>query len=205
MANSQQLSSLQYDALREIGNIGAGNAATALAKMINKRVDMKVPRVSMLPFSEVASMVGGAEEVVAGIYLRVSGPVPGNIVFLLPKENALYLVDLLFGRTPGETKTLSELEQSALLEIGNILTGAYLGALAMMTNMTLVPSVPALAIDMAGAVLSTPLTFLGEVGDVALLIETEFTDDGREVTGHFFLIPDPGALDRMLAALGVGG
>jgi len=198
-----KLSSLQLDALREIGNVGAGNAATALSQIINKKIDMTVPQVSILPLGEVPDVVGGPETMVAGVFLRVFGPAPSSILFLLPRESAMYLVDMLMGRDRGVTQELDAMDESALLEIGNILAGAYLNALSYFTKFTLLPSIPALAMDMAGAILSVILIQLGALGDHALVIETEFSTEGDGVKGHFFLIPDPGSLSTILAAIGV--
>ncbi|WP_094607587.1 CheY-P phosphatase CheC [Sporomusa silvacetica DSM 10669] len=198
-----KLSSLQLDALREIGNVGAGNAATALSQIINNKIDMTVPEVAILPLGEVPEVVGGPDAMVAGVYLRVFGLAPGSILFLLPRDSAFYLVDMLMGRSQGETQRLNSMDESALMEIGNILAGAYLNALSHFTKLTLLPSIPALAVDMAGAILSVILSQLGQMGDHALVIETEFTTDNDGVKGHFFLIPDPGSLSTILAAIGV--
>ncbi len=198
-----KLSPLQLDALREIGNVGAGNAATALSQILNKRIDMTVPQISVLPLGEVPEVVGGADAMVAGVYLRVYGPAPSSILFLLPRDSAFYLVDMLMGRAHGSTVQLNEMDESALMEIGNILSGAYLNALSHFTKLTLLPSIPALAMDMAGAILSVILIQLGQVGDHALVIETEFSSDNDGVKGHFFLIPDPGSLGTIMAAIGV--
>lgn len=193
----------QLDALREVGNVGAGNSATALSQLIKKKIDMTVPHISILPLGEVPDVVGGPDLMVAGVYLRVFGAAPGSILFLLPRDSAFYLIDMLMGRPQGTTQELNEMDESALMEIGNILAGAYLNALSFFTNLTLLPSIPALAMDMAGAILSVILIQLGQMGDHALVIETEFTTDDDGVKGHFFLIPDPGSLHTILAAIGV--
>lgn len=198
-----KLSTLQLDALKEIGNVGAGNSATALSQIINRKIDMTVPQVAIMPLGDVPDVVGGPDAMVAGVYLRVFGPAPGSILFLLPRESAFYLVDMLMGREQGYTKSLTSMDESALMEIGNILAGAYLNALSYFTNLTLLPSIPALAMDMAGAILSVILIQLGQMGDHALVIETEFTTEFDGVKGHFFLIPDPGSLNTILAAIGV--
>lgn len=198
-----KLSALQLDALREIGNVGAGNAATALSQILNKRIDMTVPKISILPLGEVPEVVGGPDAMVAGVYLRVYGPAPSSILFLLPRDSAFYLVDMLMGREHGSTLEMDAMDESALMEIGNILAGAYLNALSYFTKLTLLPSIPALAMDMAGAILSVILIQLGQMGDHALVIETEFSDDNDGVKGHFFLIPDPGSLGTIIAAIGV--
>ena len=198
-----QLTPTQMDALREIGNVGAGNSATALSQIINHRIDMNVPEVSIVPLGEVPELVGGPEAMVVGVFLRVYGQAPGNILFLLPAESAFYLVDMLMGKKRGETHNLDYLDESALMEIGNILAGAYLNALFNLTKLSLLPSIPALAMDMAGAILNVVLIQLGQMGDHALVIETEFTTDEEGIKGHFFLVPDPGSLDTILTAVGV--
>jgi chemotaxis protein CheC len=194
---------MQLDALREIGNVGAGNAATALSQIINRKIDMTVPQVSILPLGDVPDVVGGPDAMVAGVYLRVYGPAPGSILFLMPRESAFYLVDMLMGREQGFTTSLNSMDESALMEIGNILAGAYLNSLSFFTKLTLLPSIPALAMDMAGAILSVILSQIGTMGDHALVIETEFTTEFEGVKGHFFLIPDPGSLSIILSAIGV--
>ena len=199
-----ELSPTQLDALREIGNVGAGNSATALSQIINHRIDMNVPQVSIVPLTDVPDLVGGPDVMVAGVFLRVYGAAPSNILFLLPQESAFYLVDMILGKPHGTTQTLDFMDESALMEIGNILAGAYLNALFNLTKLSLLPSIPALAMDMAGAILSVVLIQLGQMGDHALVIETEFQADEDGIKGHFFLVPDPGSLDTILTAVGVG-
>lgn len=199
------LNNLQIDVLREIGNIGAGNAATALAKMLNRKVDMDVPRVKIMEFKDVSETLGSAESIVAGILLKVEGDLTGNIMFILQLKDATLLVDMLMGRQTVEFHEFSELEISALKEIGNILAGSYLSALSTLTNLKIKPSVPDMAIDMAGAILSVPAIEFGKVGDTVLYIETEFSDGDEKVVGDFFLVPDVETYDILLKALGVTG
>jgi len=198
-----KLTTIQLDALKEVGNVGAGNAATALSQIINRKIDMTVPKVAILPLGDVPDVVGGPDVMGAGVYLRVFGPAPSSILFLLPRDSAFALVDMLMGRERGLTSNLDSMDESALLEIGNILAGAYLNALSFFTKFTLLPSIPALAMDMAGAILSVILIQLGQMGDHALVIETEFSTESDGVKGHFFLIPDPGSLGTILSAIGV--
>ena len=115
MSDEIKLSPAQLDALREIGNIGAGNSATALSQIINRRIDMNVPRVSMVPLDKVPDLVGGPDAIVVGIFLRVYGKAPGNILFLLPQKSAYYLVDTLMGKKHGETEKLDYMDESALM------------------------------------------------------------------------------------------
>ena len=199
MIDELNLSPIQLDALREIGNVGAGNSATALSQIINKRIDMNVPKVALVPIETVPDLVGGPDTIVVGVFLRVYGKAPGNILFLLPQKSAFYLVDTLMGREHGTTKRLDFMDESALMEIGNILSGAYLN----FTHISMLPSIPALAMDMAGAILNVILVQLGQMGDQALVIETEFLAEDDGINGHFFLVPDPGSLAILIKGVGV--
>lgn len=198
----EDLNSLQIDVLREIGNIGAGNAATALSKMISKRIDMDVPKVNILEFKNVAELVGGPEVEVVGIYFKVTGDITGSIMFLLDKKSAKLLTNLLMSKTD-DSDTLDEMDFSALQEVGNILSGSYLSSLSTLTNLKLIVSVPSLAMDMAGAILSVPVILFGQVGDRVMLIETDFNEGENHVKGNFFLIPDEDSFEILLKSLGV--
>lgn len=200
----RSLSYLELDALREIGTIGAGHAATALSQLLNTRVNMMVPRVSAIPLHEVPCLVSGPETPVVGVFLKVFGDVQGNILFLLPRESSESLVNLAIGQPIGTTRNLNdEFDQSVIKETVNILTSSYLNALTMMTKLVMLLSVPALAQDMAGALLNTVLTEFGKTGDYALVIETKFNLPFRELIGHFLLVPHPEALATMMQTLGV--
>lgn len=190
-----------FDVLKELGNIGAGNATTALAQMLQCKVDMKVPQVKLLDFSEVGEMMGGEEQIMAGIYLCVEGDITGSIMFLSQKEAARHLVSKLMGMELPDQE-FGEMEVSALKEIGNIITGAYLNSLSTITNLKIYPSVPDLTIDMAGAILSVPAIEFGTLGDKILMIQTQFTDD-YELDGYFILVPDLESYAKILGALGL--
>ena len=199
--NLESVSEQYLDVLKELGNIGAGNATTALAQMLQCKVDMKVPQVRLLDFGEVGTLMGGEEQIMAGIYLCVEGDITGSIMFLLEKDAARHLVSKLMGMEL-EGDTFSEMETSALKEIGNIITGAYLNSLSTITNLKIYPSIPDLTIDMAGAILSVPAIEFGTLGDKILLIQTKFTDD-FELNGFFILVPDLESYGKILGALGM--
>lgn len=198
-----ELNNLQMDVLKEIGNIGAGNAVTALAKMIDKRVDMAVPKARILGFDKVTQILGGEEILVVGILLNVTGDLTGYMMFILDINAARQLINILLGNNERTSLEFDELELSALKEIGNILTSSYLSAMAGLTNLRIMPSVPELAIDMAGAILSVPAIEFGKVGDSVLYIETEFSEGITKVFGDFLLIPDIDSYEVLLKALGV--
>lgn len=204
----EQITQQYFDVLKELGNIGAGNATTALAQLINCKVDMKVPQVRLLQFNELGNILGGEENVLVSIYLQVEGDVEGSMMFVLPEKSALHLVNKLMSgmlgvpEKPIEECEFGEMECSAMKEVGNIITGAYLNALSSLTGMKIFPSVPQLGIDMAGAILSVPAAEFGIIGDNILLIQTQFSDD-IELDGYFILIPDVESYERILSALGV--
>jgi chemotaxis protein CheC len=196
------LNSFHLDVLKEIGNIGAGNAATALAKLLNKKVEMKVPQIRIMGFSEVNEVLGGAETPVVGILLAVLGDISGYILFVLEQSAANTLVNILMSKKPDEEMEYNEITLSALKEIGNILTSSYLSALSALTGLTIKPDVPALAIDMAGAILSVPAIEFGKTTDTVLYIETEFIEGKDRVIVDFFLVPDTESYIRLLDTLG---
>ena len=199
-----ELNSFHLDVLREIGNIGAGNAATALAKLLDKKIGMRVPQIRIMKFSEVSDVLGGAETPVEGILLQIHGDISGSMMFILDYPSSRLLVNILMGKPVESDLDYDELTCSALKEIGNILAGSYLSALSNMTNLKLMPDVPALAIDMAGAILSVPAIEFGKNSDTVLYIENVFTDGRDSVIGDLFLIPDDLSYGKLLEALGVG-
>ena len=190
------------DVLKEIGNIGAGNAMTALSQMLQCKVDMQVPQVRLLEFQEVGSLMGGEEQLMVGVYLAVEGDITGSIMFLVRTDSAKHLVNKLMMGMASEGDELNEMEISAMKEISNIITGAYLNSLSMLTNLKIYPSPPALALDMAGDILSVPAIEFGSIGDKILLIQSQFYDD-VEIDGYFILIPDLESYEKILSTLGM--
>lgn len=196
----EKISEQYFDVLREIGNIGAGNATTALASLLQCKVDMKVPQVKMVEFKDVGALLGGEEQEMAGAFLGVEGDITGSILFLVKKEIAVHLVKKLMGDMASDE--LGEMESSAFKEIANIITGSYLNALSTLTNLTIYPSVPDLAIDMAGAILSVPAIEFGIMGDKILLIQSQISDE-IDIDGFFIMVPDVESYERILQALGI--
>jgi len=206
--NLNALDEMQYDVLKEIGNIGAGNATTALSQMLSKKMDMSVPKVALISFNEISNIIGSEEQIVVGILLELEGEINGMMMFFFDIKSAHHLVDVLMQR-PIENKSIdeestefSEIEMSALNEIGNIVAGSYLTAIATLTNMKIISSVPNMTIDMVGALLSVPAIEFGKYGDKLLLIESQFGEMDF-VTGYFLLIPDYESYDKILTSLGV--
>lgn len=195
------LSDLQKDALREIGNICAGNAATALSQLFEKDVSIVVPQILFVPLEEVPEAVGGADKLVVGLLLRVLGDLPSTILFVFSQRDALVLTSLMTGKSVSDVSIIGDIERSALKEIGVIIANAYLGALGSFVGMGLVPRVPELVVDMAGAMIDYLLIELSCKSQFALLIDSEFKELSASVTGHFFLIPDPVALEIIIKSI----
>lgn len=199
----EQVSETYMDVLKEIGNIGAGNAMTALSQMLQCKVDMKVPQVKLLEFNEVGALMGGEEQVMLGIYLAVEGDITGSIMFLVEKGSAKHLVSkVMMGYGVSEGDEFNEMEMSAMKEVSNIITGAYLNSLSTLTNLKIYPSPPDLTMDMAGAILSVPAIEFGTIGDKLLLIQSQFYDE-VEIDGYFILIPDLESYGKILSSLGI--
>lgn len=203
--NKHDIGGMNIDVLTEIGNIGAGNAVTALSQMISAKVDMYVPAVKMLSFQQLSELLGGEETLVAGIMLSLEDDIEGSMLFMMEADEAHHLVAKMMGYDTWEKGELfTDIEQSALTELGNIITGAYLSAISKLTNLTITPSIPYLAVDMAGAILSVPAIEFGKLGDEALLIESRFRDMDVDISGYFIMIPTLASYDSILSALGIG-
>ena len=191
-----------FDVLKEIGNIGAGNAMTALSQMLQCKVDMQVPQVKLLDFAEVGEIMGGEEQIMVGVFLGVEGDITGSMMFLVEQASAKHLINkLMMGMAP-EGDTFSDIELSAMQEVGNIITGAYLNSLSSLTNLKIFPTPPALTVDMAGAILSVPAIQFGIFCDRILLIQSQFYDD-ISIDGYFILIPDIESYSKILTSLGI--
>ena len=195
------------DVFKEIGNIGAGNAASALAGLLNKRISMSVPDASVVPFNTIMEVMSGPESLIVGMLVDVSGDLNGYILLMLGMDEAMGMVAQALCETPRDTTApdfaLTELELDTLSEISNILVGSFLSAISSMTGLSVVPSVPQIAIDMLGAIISIATIEYGMIGDTVLFLKTQFNDPDGENSGHFFLIPDYSSFKILLKALGL--
>ena len=202
---SGQVGAMQLDVLREISNIGAGNAATSLSSLLGKSVDMSVSRVAPMPFNEIVEYVGGAERMILTVFVRIEGGISGNILFTMNLPDARALVRHMTGVV--EEEGFSEMGLSVLHEVGNIVIGAYITALSDFLGFELQPSVPSLAMDMAGAILAFSLSEIGRSGDTAIVMDGALSLDGSGITeegaSRLFLLPDPESFIKIFTALGV--
>ena len=199
MSGKERLTPMQLDLLRELGNIGAGNATSALSVMLqDRKLEMVVPEVAILSLPETTTLIGGPEALVAGIYIMISGDVDGHMAFMMPIHSAQELVKSILGM---ELTEFDEMGRSVLEEVGNIVVTSYLNALAEMTNLMLMPSVPGLAIDMAGAIWSSILAGAAILDDYITVLKTDFASEGEQIEGHILLIPGTTGFERLFKIL----
>jgi chemotaxis protein CheC len=202
MEDVRDLKASQLDAIREVANIGAGHAATALSGMTNQTIMITVPRVYVRPLEEACDLVGAPDAVVAAVLMHMMGDLTGRAMVLFPQRAAHTLCDFLFRRPMGATVELGEMEQSGLKEAGNILASAYLNALSDFMGMMLVPSVPSLVVDLSAAVLTSAYLNFGHERDFVFCVDTSFRVEGTDpLRGHFLLLPDMPSLRAIFDAI----
>ena len=198
MDNSNVLRKHQIDALKEVGTIGAGHAANALSQLTDKKIMISVPVVRSVSLKRIVELLGPPESLVVAVYMKLMGDTRGRSLLVFPKRSAFNLVDILMKRPAGQTKFLSEIDYSALKEVGNILTGAFLTSLAEFLNVSLIPSVPLIAYDMVGGILEGLAVEFGEEADHIYCIQTEFTDPSLDIGGSFIPVFDRKSLDIII-------
>ena len=203
MEDIRALSPQQLDALREVANIGAGHAATALSQMIGGTIMISVPRINITSIEEIPAQVSGPEEPVAAVLMHMLGDLTGRTLLVFPKRTAMRMSELMLRRPEGSAEDLGALEQSAVKEAGNILSGQYMNALSEFMGMILLPSPPSLAIDMSAAVLTTTYLQWAPDREHVISVESEFllSDTEERLRGFFLLLPDPASLQAILRAI----
>jgi chemotaxis protein CheC len=200
-----ELTSAKIDVLRELGNIGAGSATTALSVLLDSKLTMDTPVVKVLDFDDIADMVGGADVVVATVLTRFTGEVNGMTLFILELEEAKNLSATMLHKSYGEDfKEFDYMDRSTLKEVGNILMSSYISSIGTLTGLSIKTDPPEICVDMVGAILSLPISVLGQVGDKALIIDSRFMDDNRPIDGFIMFVADDESFSNMFEALGIG-
>jgi chemotaxis protein CheC len=196
------LKALQLDALREVANIGAGHAATALSQMVGQTIMISVPTINMAKLEDVPSQVDEDDEPVAAVLMHLLGDLTGRTLLVFPRKTAFRLAELMI-RRPSAGGEFTEMEQSALKEAGNILSSAYANALSEFMGMMLLLTPPSLAVDMSPAVLTTAYLQFGSDRDFVFCVESEFlmTGENERLRAFFLLLPDPASLQAILKAM----
>ena len=201
--NFEQLTSLEIDTLREIGSIGTGNAATALSQMLGKEVRITMPEVRIMGYNEAIEWIGGPEAVTAGVLVKMGGDVGGIMLSVQKLELVNFILETMLGQGIRGYEELEELQQSALIEIGNIMISAFVTALSGLAGININLTVPAFAVDMQGAILAVPMAEYGGMSDYLMTIGGNFVCNGQEIPSHLLLSPDLRSLDFLLRKLGV--
>ncbi|MCI8652533.1 MAG: chemotaxis protein CheC [Angelakisella sp.] len=204
--NYNDLNDLHIDALREIGNIGSGNAASSLAMMLAVQVDISVPTVRILDYEQVMEELGGPEQMIVGLLLCLDGDVNGMIMFLLHQEFANRLLESLLGEDPpdvGAQGEIDEMAYSALQEVANIMAASYVNAIGSLTELNINISVPSMCVDMLGAILSVPAIQYANISDKMIFIEDKFSGENLDTPNHILLIPDVESLGKIMDRLGI--
>lgn len=199
----EEINDLELDILKEIGSIGGGNAATALSSMLSAKVNMSLPKVEILDFNQALVNVGDPEEVVAAILVEMSGELSGIMLFILTKEFSDEILFRMLGKTGADFFELNEIDSSVLMEIGDIVISSYITAMASLVNMSVELSVPQLAVNMLGGIMSVPIAMMGQHSDRIMMITGEFKIDGKALNSNMLLLPDVESLNVLMKKLGV--
>ena len=199
----EDLGAMEIDVLTEVGNIGAGNAMTALSSMIGQAVDIEVPAVKILGFQEAIDYSGGAEKTIAGILVPITGEIEGEILFLLENDLVELVSETFFGTREINMLELNPEMMSALTELGNIMAASYVNAIAALTGMSIQVEIPMLSVDMLGAIMSVPAVIMGEMSDKLLYIDNLMVINKVSVKSKMMLLPKVESLDKLLRCLGV--
>ena len=200
-----ELSSFQIDALRELGSIGAGNAASSLSGMLDQKITMSVPAVRILENNEAIKQMGGAEKILSAVLVKFSGTIEGIILYLQSLDFINLVLKNVLSETVEDYSQLNEIETSALIEIGNIMISSYINAIASMTDLGIELSVPATCINMLGGILSVPMAEYGYSADKLMIVEGKIIIDGQAVDSSLIMVPNIASLNIILNKLGVIG
>lgn len=200
---SDDLTPMQLDALREVGGIGAGHAATALSQLTDRPISLEVPRIEVIDLVEVPYALGGPERLVGAVYARMLGDITGGILFVAEQSAVLALVDLLHGHEMGRARSLGHDEEALLRHTATILISSYLAAVARLADLDVLPSDSAVAFDMAGALIQAVVAEVAAVAEKAILVRTSFIDETSTVEAGLFFVPNPESLEVLLGRLGV--
>jgi chemotaxis protein CheC len=192
-----KLSTVQADAIQELGNIGAAHAATTLSQMLGSTVQMSVPAIKAIDISELGTYMG--EESAAMVAFELQGEIQhgGYIIFYISKESAIRLTNTMLGMTDMD-RTMNEMDESALIEVGNIMVSAFLDATAELLGFIMLPSPPALSLDMAHAAMASLIAQMGEDIDEVLLFSTELVCEEHKIDSDIIMLPENATLARIV-------
>lgn len=201
--NYEDMNALELDVIKEIGSIGTGNAATALSQVLKKTTKMTLPAVYVLGYNEAIEMVGSPEEIVAAVLVKMSGEINGIMLFILKMDFINAVLDSVLSKDIDNYMELTELEKSALEEIGNIIISSYVSAMSGLTGVAIKLSIPSIAINMLGGILSVPMAEFGYETDKLMMINGKFIVDDKVLDSNLLMMPDIQSLNYLMQKLGV--
>ena len=202
--NVDELQDMHLDVLKEIGNIGSGNAASALSTMLNCDTDISVPDVKLLDFDDAVNFLGGPENVAIGMLVNLTGDISGMMLYVLQHSCASKMTSTIFGTEIEDIANMNDMERSFISEVGNIMSASYINAIASLTGLTIDISVPQMCVDMVGAILSVPAVQFAQIGNKVPFIDDRFVIGGSEVQSNMILVPEMSSLETLFSRLGVG-
>ena len=197
------INDMHIDVLREIANIGSGNAASSLSKMLNHPVDISIPSIGIRGFNDAYEALGGADAVMVGTLLMIKGDIDGMMMFLMPVDVACDLVNLLMYTDIKSHEEIDEMGFSAINEISNIMSGTFVGAISGMTGLHIDISPPEATLDMLGSLMSVPSIYFAKVSDTLLLTQNELVIAGKKTRASVLLLPDMPSLEKLMTSLGI--
>ena len=198
----EEMNDMKLDIFKEMGSIGGGNAATALSSMLNARVSMALPRAEILEFNDALARLGDPEIVIAGVLVELTGEIQGIMLFIIPEEFSDEVLFRMLGKTTALLE-LDEIESSVLTEIGNIVISSYVTALSSLAGVEVELSVPQLAVNMLGGIMSLPMAMMGQQSDRIMMVTGEFNIDDKALNSGMLLLPDVESLNILMKKLGV--
>lgn len=201
--NINELNAMELDILREIGNIGQGNAASALSGILNEMINIAVPNIRILDFNEVVTFLGGPENIAIGLLVGLSDKINGMMLCIMQESFVQHMVRAVFNKDVDDIASLSEMDMSFVTEVGNILASSYVNAISSMTGLNIKLSVPQVSVDMVGAILSVPAVEFAQIGDKVLLIDDSFIIGDSEIKSNMILVPELKSLSTLFSGLGV--
>lgn len=201
--NYDELNSLELDTLREIGSVGTGNAATALSQMLGREVRITLPEVRIMGYNEAIEWIGGPEEITAGVLVKLSGQMTGIMLSVQPLEFVNIVLESMMDKTAADYSDLTDMDHSALVEVGNIMISTFINALSGLAVMDVNLTVPAFTVDMQGAILAVPMAEYGGQSDYIMTIGGNFVCDNKQVPCRLLMSPDLRSLNALLRKLGV--
>lgn len=192
---------LERDTLKEISSMGASHAANSLSAMIGESVEITVPDLDIINAEEIPNYLGGHENLMAGIFVKLAGELDATLMILIPYHASLELADVVMGREVGSTESLGEMDVSAIQEVGGIMSSSFANAISDFLGFKIIPTPPAFACDIAGAMLDFLTVEIGQRVDKTIFFHTTFRSASNEISGHIFLAPEERALKKVLDAI----